>query len=57
MGRHAPKIQVLPDDRAALERWCRSKTVRAYPHERAIMIMESALGIPVKDIFGNTIIC
>lgn len=33
-----------------MERWSKSKTVSAYQHERAIMILESAAGIPVKEI-------
>jgi hypothetical protein len=53
MGRHASKIEIRQEDRTTLERWSRSKTVSAFQHERAIMILESALGTPVKDIAGK----
>lgn len=33
-----------------MERWSKSKTVSAYQHERAIMILESSKGTPVKEI-------
>lgn len=50
MGRHAQKLGVRQQGRAILERWSKSKTVSANQHERAIMILESASGIPIKDI-------
>ncbi len=50
MGKHAPKIEIRPEDRATLERWSRSKRISAQQHERAIMILESARGTPVKEI-------
>lgn len=50
MGKHAQQLEVREEDRATLERWSKSKTVSAYQHERAVMILESAAGTPVKDI-------
>ncbi|MEM0940252.1 MAG: IS630 family transposase, partial [Bacteroidota bacterium] len=50
MGRHAPAIKIREEDRATPERWSRSKTVSAYQHERAIMILESAAGVAVNEI-------
>ncbi len=43
-------IEIREEDRTILERWSRSKTVSVYQHERAIMVLESASGKPVKDI-------
>lgn len=43
-------LEIRDEDRSTLERWSKSKTVSAYQHERAIMILESAAGKPVKDI-------
>ncbi|MEM0940576.1 MAG: helix-turn-helix domain-containing protein, partial [Bacteroidota bacterium] len=50
MGRRAPTIKIREEDRATLERWSKSKTVSAYQHERAIMILESAAGVAVNEI-------
>lgn len=50
MGRRAPKIEILQEDKTTLERWSKSKTISAYQHERAIMILESAKGTPVSEI-------
>lgn len=50
MGRHAKKLELPQQDRAILERWSKSKRVSAHQHERAIMILESAAGLAVKDI-------
>lgn len=50
MGRRAPKIEIREEDKATLERWSKSKTISAYQHERAIMILESAKGTPVSEI-------
>lgn len=50
MGRHAKKLELPQQDRAILERWSKSKKVSAHQHERAIMILESAAGLAVKDI-------
>ncbi|MEM0942220.1 MAG: hypothetical protein AAGI25_20880, partial [Bacteroidota bacterium] len=49
MGRRAPTIKIREEDRATPERWSKSKTVSAYQHERAIMILESAAGVAVFD--------
>lgn len=43
-------LEIRDEDRSTLERWSKSKTVSAYQHERAIMILESAAGKRVKDI-------
>jgi len=50
MGKHAAKIEIRPEDRATLERWSRSKTVSIFQRERAIMVLDSAAGVPVKEI-------
>jgi len=50
MGRRAPNIEIRKEDMATLERWSKSKTISAYQHERAIMILESAKGTPVSEI-------
>jgi transposase len=50
MGRHAHTIEIHQDDLPILKRWAKSKTVSTYQHQRAIMILESALGTPVKEI-------
>lgn len=33
-----------------MEKWSKSKTISAYQHERAIMVLESAAGVPVQEI-------
>ena len=35
---------------ATLEKWSKSKTIIAYLHGQAIMVLESAKGTPVSDI-------
>lgn len=50
MGKRAPRIEIRQKDKATLERWSKSKTVSANQHERAKMILESAEGVPVKEI-------
>ena len=50
MGRRAPKIEIRKEDLSTLERWSKSKTISAYQHERAIMILESAKGTSVSEI-------
>lgn len=50
MGKHAQKLEIRKEDWGTLERWSRSRTISADKHERAIMILESSAGTPVKDI-------
>ncbi len=50
MGNRAAQLEIRQGDKAILERWSKSKKISSYQHERAIMILESAAGTPVKDI-------
>lgn len=44
------KIQIRKEDLPILERWSKSRNVSSFQHDRAIMILESAAGTPVKEI-------
>ena len=47
MGRRAIKIEISRGDKSQLQRWANSRTISVQQRERAVMVLESALGTPV----------
>ena len=50
MGRRAIKIEISAGDKSQLERWANSRTISVQKRDRAVMVLESARGTPVKEI-------
>lgn len=50
MARPVQLIEIREEDIGILKMWSKSRTVSVEQHQRAIMILESAAGTPVKEI-------
>ena len=50
MGRRAIKTEISCGDKSQLQRWANSGTISVQQRDRAVMVLESARGTPVKEI-------